>query len=286
MNSTVVWFDLETVGTEPHHPNIQLAAVAMRDGAEVGAFEAKIAFDRDKCDAEALRINHFAETADQWAEASPEATVLRDFARFLARHSDTTMVSPRTGNSYSVALLGGHNVTTFDIPRLRAAYDRAGIRYWPGCWWYPLDTYGRALWHFNERGLALPKNFQLQTLAAHFKIPAQGAAHEALADVRLCARLAPLLGVAPMVDHGDGRAVKDPNRFATVVARREHLGIGDEFWSDGQWHVVVGLGDPDGPDAVIADVLIDDAGGTNGEECGYDDECYLTRKCAALGLVP
>lgn len=186
MNGTTVFFDLETGGVEPDRPIIQVAAVAMRSDVEVEAFEAKIAFPEAECDPEALRVNGYKR--ENWTQAVSEGVAARLFDEFCTRHADLELMSARTGRPYTVARLAGHNVTTFDVPRARAMMDRAGVRFWKACWWYPLDTYARAIWHFTERG-ALPENFQLQTLARLFAIPPQGAAHEALADVRLCALL-------------------------------------------------------------------------------------------------
>lgn len=192
MKGTTIYFDFETGGVEDTHPNIQLAAVAVRDWKEVASFERKIQFTVSECDPEALTLNGY--DADTWAiEAKPQPQVAKEFVSFLRAYADLELVSQRTGNPYKAARMAGHNVVAFDIPRLRRMMDAARVGWWPGCWWYPLDVYQRAIWHFAERGLEAPENYQLQTLAKHFEIPAQGAEHEALADVRLCARIAQVL---------------------------------------------------------------------------------------------
>lgn len=189
MAGTTIYFDLETGGVEDYHPNIQLAAVAVGpDWRELGVLERKIAFEPSRCDPEALRINGYKPEA--WVGALTERQAMIDFDGFCKEHGDLTLVSKRTGRPYLMARLAGHNVCSFDIPRVRAAMDRAGVKFMRGCWWYPLDTYQRALWHFTERGLPQPEDFKLQSLAHHFGIEAQGAAHEALADVRLSVRIA------------------------------------------------------------------------------------------------
>lgn len=190
MNGTTVFFDFETGGTEPQHPNIQLAAVAVRDWKEVDVFERKIAFDPSKCDPEALRINGYR--AEDWANAEPEHRVASAFRLFLERHADMELISKR-GKPYTTARLAGHNVHAFDCPRLKTMMDRGlGGTFWPGCWWYPLDTYPVAIWHCTKNGIRVP-DYQLQTLARVFGIESQGAAHEALADVRLCVRIAEVM---------------------------------------------------------------------------------------------
>lgn len=191
MKGTTVFFDLETGGVEERHPTIQVAAAAVRKWKVVETFERKIRFNVDACDPEALRLNGYVPIA--WSASIPEAQAMREFDAFCNAHADLRLVSKRTGRPYTVARLAGHNVVTFDVPRVRAGMDRAGVAFWKACWWYPLDTYQRALWHYTENGLALPEDFTLQGLAKSLGLPAQGAEHEALADVLLCVRLAEAL---------------------------------------------------------------------------------------------
>jgi len=183
----VVFFDFETGGVEPHHPNIQLAAVAMDGHHEVGAFEAKIQFAVSAADPEALQLNHY--TPEAWQGAREEGEVLVGFCEFLRRFADVPMVS-KAGRPYKIARLAGHNVAAFDCPRLQAACKRHDL-FLPGTVFQPLDTYQRALWWFHENVAAAeqPKNFKLPTLAEYFGLEA-GGAHDALVDVRLCAELA------------------------------------------------------------------------------------------------
>lgn len=190
MKGTTVFFDFETGGVEPARPNIQLAAVAVRDWREIEAFEVKIAFNVADCDPDALRIVGY--TPERWVNAESEAAAAVRFREFLQRHADLRLVS-KGGKPYTTARLAGHNAATFDCPRLRSMMDRhlAGA-FWPGCWWYPLDTYQRAIWYCVENGLEQPKSFQLQDLAAHFGLPV-ASAHEALSDVRTCVALARIL---------------------------------------------------------------------------------------------
>lgn len=184
-----VFLDFETGGPESHHPNIQLAAVAMRGSVEAGVFERKIQFNEADCDPEALKINHY--TPEKWINAQPEQEVMTDFAKFLDAHKYMTLRAKKSGNYYDIARLAGHNISVFDGPRLRVAMDKAlDGAFWPGCWWYPLDTYQRAIWWFTENRLPFPANFQLQTLACYFGITVEGDAHEALSDVRTCVKVA------------------------------------------------------------------------------------------------
>lgn len=193
MNGTTVFIDFETGGTESRHPNIQLAAIAVRGGSELEAFERKIRFDPRACDPKALELNHYS--AEAWQDAGDEGDIAFEFAAFLKRHADMPLVSKR-GTNYTAARLAGHNIVAFDGPRLRTMMDKAlNGAFWPGCWWYPLDTYQRSIWWFTERGLPMPASFRIEALAQHFGIDASGA-HDALADVRICAALAERLGAA------------------------------------------------------------------------------------------
>lgn len=190
MSSTrAVFFDLETGGVEPGRPDIQLAAVAFGAGwDETGAFEAKIAFDEADAADDALALNHYDREA--WLrEARPEKEVVRMFGAFLNRHRALTMRSKRTGRPYTVAMLVGHNAADFDGPRLQAMFKRHDE-------FLPADprvrcTVQRALWWFDESGVAPPADYRLATLCSYFGVPvAERATHDALADVRLAAALA------------------------------------------------------------------------------------------------
>lgn len=188
MNRHAVYFDLETSGLEPHHPDIQLAAVAMDEATwtELETFEAKLEFDIAAADPAALELNHY--TAEAWARAEAPIRVVSRFTDFLNRHKSLEMVSQRTGKPYEVARLVGHNAATFDGPRLQTLFRRFSR-------FLPADprvrcTCQRALWWFDEHPLApRPDNYKLKTLCEYFRIPVEQT-HEALADVRLTIALA------------------------------------------------------------------------------------------------
>lgn len=187
---SLVFFDLETGGLEPRHPDIQLAAVALApDWTELEAFQQKIQFGEAKADREALEINHYDPAL--WSrEAQPEALVVAKFAEFLNRHKSVEMIS-KAGRTYSVARLAGHNAATFDGPRLRAMFARRS-QFLPA---HPqvMCTLQRALWYAMETGTAF-KSLKLSALCEHFGIAIDGA-HDALADVRMSIALAKRLQV-------------------------------------------------------------------------------------------
>ena len=186
-SAAAIVFDLETGGLEPHHAITQIAAIAVdASWQEVETFERKVQFDVGKADPEALRLNSYEPEA--WAsEAIPEREAAEAFAAFCRKHATLELIS-RAGNPYTVARLAGHNVVAFDVPRVRAMMQRCGDVFWPACWWYPLDTYQGAIWHFHGREDA-PENYRLPTLARAFGIDASNA-HDALADTRIVVRLA------------------------------------------------------------------------------------------------
>jgi DNA polymerase III epsilon subunit-like protein len=185
----IVFFDLETGGLDDRHPTIQIAAIATESFVEVGTFEAKIAFDPASADPAALAVNHY--DARVWSEESrPEAEVVAAFAGFLSKHATLPRVSRRNGAAYTVACLAGHNVLNFDMPRLQRMFERHG-RFLPADRLRPLDTLQLALWHSHTRGRPL-ESYTLSALCGRFGIDS-ARAHDALADVRMTARLARVL---------------------------------------------------------------------------------------------
>ena len=185
----IVFVDLETGGSLPSHPIIQIAAVVFRDprsDVEVATFERKLLFDVRSAEPEALRLNHYA--ADVWAkEAKDKGAAAIDFKAFLDKHSDVELRSKRTGNPYIVARVGGHNVVAFDLDRLGRLF-RALNLFLPVQYNSALDTLQGSVWKF-ERNPPPPEDYELSTIAAHFGIETPKA-HDALADCRTSAAIA------------------------------------------------------------------------------------------------
>lgn len=189
--SFTIYFDLETGGVEPKRPNIQLAAIAVRDSdwVEVANFEAKIQFNEAEADPEALRLNHYSR--ESWEDAKPSLRVAQEFLQWAEPHRSVKMVS-KAGKPYQVAKLAGHNASTFDLPRLRSMMMGA---FFPFSF-FAKDTLQRALWFFDEHpGLPRPESLKLGVLCKYFGIESDGA-HDALVDVRLCAALARAMALA------------------------------------------------------------------------------------------
>jgi len=182
---TTIYFDFETGGVLPEHPNIQLAAIAVDDatGGELAAFEQKIQFDPKQCATEALALNGWQEEA--WKDALPVPAVAAKFDSFLAPHKCVRMVSKRTGSPYNVAKGAGYNALTFDWPRLKALF---GTRFLPMSY-RVRDVLQRAVFYFDEHpDLRCPDDYKLSTICEYFGIKTEGA-HDALVDVRLTAAL-------------------------------------------------------------------------------------------------
>ena len=182
-----IFFDLETGGVQPTDPNIQIAAVVMeeRTWTEVGFFERKIQFSESTADPEALKLIHY--DAEIWRkEAIPLIRIPDEFLLFTKPYLSITMVSKRTGEPYKVGKLAGHNALSFDLPRLRQIF---GTRFFPFSY-HVKDTLQRALWYYDEHPeVTRPENLKLGTLCSSFGIEIDGS-HDALTDVRLCAKLA------------------------------------------------------------------------------------------------
>ena len=178
----ITFFDIETSGLNKRsHAITQIAAITVIEGLEVfDEFECKIKFKLENADAEALEVNSY--DAETWAqEAIGPAEAAKQFKDYLEAHSDTELVSKRTGRPYSVATLGGHNANTFDLPFLRNWFDRLGFD-WVPIELHAVDTYTLALAYRMMTGADL-KNLQLETLCEHFGVELANA-HDALADVK------------------------------------------------------------------------------------------------------
>ena len=186
MGATTIWIDTETGGTEPHHPTIQVAAIAERDWLELATLEVKIRFDVAKAEPDALALNHF-DAAIWEREALPEVTAVEDLAAFFRDHATVEKLSKRTGRPYRVARLAGHNLAGFDGPRLVEMFKRHGA-FMPAAAFEPLDTMHLSRWYALGQENP-PASAKLGDLCAHFGIQ-QPAAHDALGDVRSCIAVA------------------------------------------------------------------------------------------------
>lgn len=177
-----IYFDLETGGLDPsRHPITQIAAIAVDEQLnELAAYEAKVDFDMDLADPEALAVSSYSR--DEWDKFSkPALHVCDELSRFLKRFADVQMTS-KAGKPYYVAQLAGYNAATFDGPFLQAFY-KSQDAFLPASY-RVMCLMQRVLWHFHENPqLTPPEDFKLATVCKYFGVELSNA-HDALADVR------------------------------------------------------------------------------------------------------
>ena len=166
-----------------HHPIIQLAAVAMRDGEQVGQFEAKLQFNPGHCDTKALAINRFA--AQDWELAEEPPIVCQKFAKFLEPFKTIEKIS-KAGKPYKVACLAGYNAAIFDAPRLQKLFSDHQI-FLPADY-KVLDVFQLALWFFEVNPEGKPESLKLSSVCNYFGVKLENA-HDALADCIATAQL-------------------------------------------------------------------------------------------------
>lgn len=181
-----VFLDLETAGLRGDSAIIQIGAVAVdAQWNEVDSFEQKILFNLAKAEPEALRLNSYSE--EVWArEGVSELQAVGAFKSFLEAHRSVELIG-KAGRAYTVARVGGHNLVSFDLPRLSSLFKRYG-QFLPIQLGQVLDTLQGASWFFDRR-TPRPENLRLLTLGAFFGLDIAGA-HDALADARLSAKIA------------------------------------------------------------------------------------------------
>lgn len=188
MKDVTVFFDLETSGLDlDKHEVIQFAAAAVEiDGfggaTTMASIECKVQFDESEASAEALEINGYS--PDVWeAQALPRAEVVALIGAFFRRYSTVKKTSKRTGRDYKVARVAGHNIVSFDAPRLLEMFKRERGAFCPADTYAALDTLQLARW--TDHALARVRtSHKLGDLAKDYGVASQGEAHDALADVR------------------------------------------------------------------------------------------------------
>ncbi len=184
-SDTTVFIDLETGGLGPNHPDIQVAAIAVRGWREIETYEAKIQFDEARAEPEVLAMNSYDPEA--WrTHAKPESRVVAELGALLRRHLSIGMVSQR-GKVYRVARIAGHNVVNFDAPRLKAMFARCNA-FLPVDIYLPLDTLQLALWQCAMWDVK-PASYKVSDLCRQFGVSLTDG-HDALSDVRATIHLA------------------------------------------------------------------------------------------------
>lgn len=186
----LIFFDLETGGMSGKtHAITQYASVVVdTDFNVLEELEIKIKFKEENADPKALEVNHYDRAV--WAEQaiSPKDARKRILQQFN-KYKDKTNLSARTGKTYKVAQLAGHNAHKFDRPFLGDWWERLGNPTWCPADWRVLDTQMLAHWYCHVHGTE-PENMKLETLCDFFDIKVEGPAHDALVDVRMTIELA------------------------------------------------------------------------------------------------
>ncbi len=183
----LVFIDLETAGGEPHHPIIQIAAIAVdHEQRQRDVFEMKIAFrESDACPQSLAR---FESRRCQWKRcAVPERQAALTLARFLRRNAFLNKISANR-RPFRVAQLVAHN-GPYDGEFLQQWFARLDV-FLPASF-RTLCTMQRAIWYFRENPLEPePVDFKLPTLCRHFGITLKrNGRHDALNDVRATVEL-------------------------------------------------------------------------------------------------
>lgn len=190
MSERLVFIDIETGGFRwwpdiregklvPMHPIIQIAAIACDKITlePLETFEKKIRFKPEYCEPKALEVNGYTEEA--WKLASHPIDVCHMLADFLRNHATLPMVSKKTGGTYYVAQLVGHNISNFDMPFLVAWFKNFNA-FMPASF-QPIDTMQIAL-IYKQIFIADFPNLKLNTLAE--KLGCVAPTHDALFDVK------------------------------------------------------------------------------------------------------
>lgn len=194
MLPSIVFLDIETGGLDIGDPITQIAALAVAADTfeELSFLDLRLRFNEAACQAKALEVSHY--DAARWAsEAIEPSEACTQLAGFLNRYSCISRKSQRTGRPYSVAQPAGHNIGSFDLPRLSHFFSLFD-RFFPISYNHALDTLHGCRWYFQQRGMPFPDSLKLFDLVKHFGLtPAEGLAHDALTDVRLASQLAKIL---------------------------------------------------------------------------------------------
>lgn len=181
----MVFFDTETSGVLPYkHEIIQIGAAAMVDGELVSEFEAKIRFDPDVADPDALEMNSY--DPQEWAETAehPE-DVHKRFAEWAKQYQ--RLYVSNNGKKYRVCQMVAHNAA-FDMEFYRRFLAKHNIQ-WGAFYFHPLCTMQLAMWLFDRKENR-PTNYKLGTLCDFLGLEVEeDDAHDALADVRATAEV-------------------------------------------------------------------------------------------------
>lgn len=177
-----LWFDVETTGTDSkQHGIIQLAMIAVVEG-DVHSKSWRIRpFATDAIDDAALAVNRTTkvEIAGYPEPKDVHKEVCAFLDRFVDKFDRTDKLTP-----------GGYNADAFDLPFLKAWFEKCGDRYFGSYFNYmTIDPYPVVRFLRYMRALDL-SDYKLATVCQAFNVSLGEGAHDALADVRATRALA------------------------------------------------------------------------------------------------
>ena len=192
-----IFLDIETAGLAIDDPIIEVAAVAVESATYrvVDSIDMKIAFEmKYLTNFEALGVNKFSAT--EWAHyALPSEVAAKKLEIFFKKYATIEKAGKKSGKTYYIPQLAGHNSNAFDAPRVKHWFDKHE------CFFHPamlrtLDTEQKARWFFADNPQLLPpENYQLGTLIQHLGLDCNPD-HTALADTLATVDLAQALAEA------------------------------------------------------------------------------------------
>jgi DNA polymerase-3 subunit epsilon len=174
MKDRILWFDLETTGTDPEKNGIiQIAAVIEQEGEIIDTFNTLMNPVGKLIDDAALIVNgHTRNLLSMYR--CPEA-VYREFNAFLDKYG-------KRGDKKARYIPGGYNAR-FDLDFLSQFFfdmSKGPFAFWEHLQYNPVDPFPVVVWLWRQGFLKLP-DCKLSTVAEYFKI--EITAHDALSDV-------------------------------------------------------------------------------------------------------
>lgn len=180
-----LWFDIETTGTDVRrHGIIQIAMIAVVGGEVYEKSWRVRPFAEDAVDPEALQVNRTTreEIADYPQPEDIHKEVCIFLNRFVNKFDREDKFTP-----------GGYNADKFDLPFLKAWFEKCGDKYFGSYFDYmTVDPYP-ILRFLRYMGAIDLSNYKLATACQAFGVPLGDDAHDALADIRATRALAVIL---------------------------------------------------------------------------------------------
>lgn len=180
--SKLLFLDLETTGVNPRRAAIiQFAGVLTGIGRESRELNIRMRPHEDAdVNEEALKVSGVTrETFNQ-----PEYVDYREGKRQIENALSNCV---NRYDKYDKLFVLGYNIHAFDIPFLRALFERCSDRYFGSWFWHPpIDLMLLSAFLLRNERHTMP-DFKLGTVCRAFRVPVDTEQqHDALYDVRLC----------------------------------------------------------------------------------------------------